>query len=154
MPPTPIPSDGPSVRPYLFVDGAAEAIAFYERAFGAQERLRLPLPDGRIAHAEVRIGDAIVALCDPLPQFTSRSPLELGGTTSEVLLYVEDVDATVRRAVEAGATLTMPVDDQVWGDRSGIVTDPFGQVWLIATHVEDLTPEEIAARAARGGPPS
>jgi PhnB protein len=142
------------VRPYLYVDGAAEAIAFYQRAFGATERLRLAMPNGQVAHAEVQIGDSVVALCDPLPHFVSRTPRQLGGTTSEVLMYVEDVDATVRSAVEAGATLTMPVQDQVWGDRSGVVTDPFGQVWLIATHVEDLTPEQVTERARQAAPPS
>jgi PhnB protein len=139
-------ADGPAARPYLFVDGAADAIAFYERAFGARERLRLEVPGGKLAHAEVQIGDSVIALCDPLPDFVSRSPAELGGTTAEVLLYVDDVDGTVDAAVNAGATLTVSVTDKPWGDRSGIVTDPFGQVWLVATHVEDVTPEEIAER--------
>jgi PhnB protein len=143
-----IPEGAPSVRPYLFVDGAAEAIAFYERAFGATERLRLEVPGGQIAHAEIQIGDSVIGLCDPLPQFVSRSPRDLGGTSAEVWIYVENVDATVRAAVDAGATLTQEVRDQLWGDRSGIVTDPFGHVWLIASHVEDVTPEEIARRTA------
>ena len=154
MSPSPVPQDAPSVRPYLYVDGAAEAIAFYQRAFGATERLRLTVPSGQIAHAEVQIGDSVVALCDPLPHFVSRTPGQLGGTSSEVLMYVEDVDTTVQRALDAGATLTLAVQDQVWGDRSGIVTDPFGQVWLIATHVEDVTPEQIAERVRSSGPPS
>jgi PhnB protein len=150
---TAVPEGHPSVRPYLHVDGAAKAIEFYERAFGARERLRLEVPGGLIAHAEVEIGDSIVALCDPLPQFVSKPPPVLGGTSGEVLMYVEDVDAVVRRAVDAGATLTTEVDDRIWGDRSGTITDPFGQVWLISTHVEDVTPEEIAerARAMAGG---
>jgi PhnB protein len=142
-----IPEGYPSVRPYLHVDGAADAIAFYERAFGARELLRLEIPGGKIAHAEIQIADSLVMLCDPLPQFVSKPPTVLGGTSGEVLMYVEDVDAVVQRAVDAGATLTREVADQLWGDRSGVITDPFGQVWLISTHVEDLTPDEIAERA-------
>lgn len=141
-----IPEGYPSLRPYLFIDGAAEAIQYYTKAFGAKERMRLTVPDGRIAHAEIEIGDSLLMLCDALPQFVSRPPTVLGGTTAEVFLYVEDVDATVKRAVDAGATVTMEVADQFWGDRSGIITDPFGHVWLIATQTEDLTPDEIAAR--------
>jgi PhnB protein len=143
----PIPEGYPSVRPYLHVDGAADAIRFYEEAFGARERLRLEVPGGKIAHAEIELADSLVMLCDPLPQFISKPPPVLGGTSSEVLMYVEDVDAVVQRAVDAGATITTPVADQLWGDRSGAVTDPFGQVWLVSTHIEDLTPEEIAERA-------
>jgi PhnB protein len=143
----PIPEGYPSVRPYLHVDGAADPIRFYEEAFGARERLRLEVPGGKIAHAEIEIADSLVMLCDPLPQFISKPPPVLGGTSSEVLMYVEDVDAVVQRAVDAGATITTPVADQLWGDRSGAVTDPFGQVWLVSTHIEDLTPEEIAERA-------
>jgi PhnB protein len=143
----PIPEGHPSVRPYLHVDGAAEAIDFYTKAFGARERLRLEVPGGKIAHAEIEVGDSLVMLCDPLPHFVSKPPPVLGGTSGEVLMYVEDVDAVVQRAVDAGATLTTDVADQVWGDRSGMITDPFGQVWVISTHVEDLTPEQIAERA-------
>lgn len=146
-----VPAGPPSVRPYLFVDGASDAIAFYERAFGAIELLRLEIPGGKIAHAEIQIGDSVIGLCDPLPQFVSRSPRDLGGTSAEVWIYVDDVDAAVRAAVDAGATLTNEVSDQFWGDRSGIVTDPFGHVWLIASHIEDVTPEEIAQRASAVG---
>jgi PhnB protein len=146
-----VPAGLPSVRPYLFVNGASDAIAFYERAFGAIERLRLEIPGGKIAHAEIQIGDSVIGLCDPLPQFVSRSPGDLGGTSAEVWIYVDDVDAAVRAAVDAGATLTNEVSDQFWGDRSGIVTDPFGHVWLIASHIEDVTPEEIAQRASAVG---
>ena len=146
-----VPAGFPSVRPYLFVDGASDAIAFYERAFGAIERLRLEIPGGKIAHAEIQIGDSVIGLCDPLPQFVSRSPRDLGGTSAEVWIYVDDVDAAVRAAVDAGGTLTNEVSDQFWGDRSGIVTDPFGHVWLIASHIEDVTPEEIAQRASAVG---
>lgn len=147
----PIPEGYPSLRPYLFIDGAAQAIDYYEKAFGARERMRLEVPGGKIAHAEIEIGDSLLMLCDPLPQFESQAPTALGGTSAEVFLYVEDVDAAVKQAVDAGATITTEVADQFWGDRSGIITDPFGHVWLIATHIEDLTPDEIAerARAAR-----
>jgi PhnB protein len=143
----PIPEGYPSVRPYLYVDGAAEAIDFYEKAFGARERLRLEVPGGKIAHAEIEIADSLVMLCDPLPQFVSKPPPVLGGTSGEVLMYVDDVDAVVQRAVDAGATITTEVADQLWGDRSGTITDPFGQVWLISTHIEDLTPDQIVERA-------
>jgi PhnB protein len=143
----PIPEGYPSVRPYLHVDGAADAIDFYAKAFGAKEHVRLEVPGGKIAHAEVEIGDSLVMVCDPLPHFVSKPPTVLGGTSGEVLVYVEDVDAVVQRAVDAGATLTREVTDQLWGDRSGMITDPFGQVWVISTHVEDLSPQQIAERA-------
>jgi PhnB protein len=147
-----IPGGYPSLRPYLFVDGAAQAIDYYRRVFGAEERLRLTVPGGEIAHAELEIGDSLLMLCDPLPQFEPRPPKELGGTSVEVFLYVDDVDTVVKRAVEAGATIRMEVADQFWGDRSGAITDPFGHAWLIATRIEDLTPDEIAdrSRAAMG----
>jgi PhnB protein len=104
-------------------------------------------PDGSIGHAELEIGDSIVMLSDPFPQATTRTPKELGGTTATVFLYVEDVDAVVKRAVDAGATVTMEVADQFWGDRFGAITDPFGHSWSIATHVEDVPPDEMARRA-------
>jgi PhnB protein len=143
----PIPEGYHSVTPYLAVDDAAQAIAFYERAFGAKERGRMEAPGGKIGHAELEIGDALVMLADALPQFTTRSPSELGGTSVSLFLYVEDVDATVKHAVDAGATVTMEVADQFWGDRFGAVTDPYGHLWTIATRIEDLTPEEVAERA-------
>ena len=104
-------------------------------------------PDGRIAHAELRIGDAVVMLCDNLPQFGTKAPNEVGGTTVSMFRFVEDVDAVVKRAAEAGATITMEPEDQFWGDRLGQVTDPFGHDWLIATRIEDLSPEELEARS-------
>ena len=142
----PIPEGYHTVTPYLAVDNANEAIDFYKRAFGAKERSRMAGPDGLIAHAELEIGDSLVMLSDPFPQSTTRSPKELGGTTSGIFMYVEDVDAVVKQAVEAGAAVTMEVEDMFWGDRFGTVTDPYGHSWSIATHVEDLTPEEIAER--------
>jgi PhnB protein len=142
----PIPEGYHSVTPYLAVDDAAQAIEYYKKAFGAKERVRMPAPDGRIGHAELEIGDALVMLSDPFPQATTRPPTELGGTSASVFMYVEDVDATVKQAVDAGATVTMEIADQFWGDRFGSVTDPFGHSWSIATHVEDVSPEEIAER--------
>ena len=142
----PIPEGYHSLTTYLAVENAAEAIEFYKRAFGAQECLRMPGPDGSIGHAELDIGDSKLMLSDPFPQSTVRPPGEVGGTTASVFMYVEDVDAVVKQAVDAGATVTMEVADQFWGDRFGTVSDPFGHVWSIATHVEDLTPEQIAER--------
>ena len=142
-----IPDGYHSVTPYLAVDGAEQAIAFYEKAFGAKERTRMQSPDGKIAHAEIEIGDSVVMLSDPLPQFTTRAPSELGGSTASIMMYVEDVDAAVQQAVGAGATLEREPEDQFWGDRFGAVVDPFGHMWSIATHVEDVPPEEMAKRA-------
>jgi PhnB protein len=142
----PIPEGYHSLTTYLAVENAAEAIEFYKRAFGARESLRMPGPDGSIGHAELDIGDSKLMLSDPFPQSTVRPPGEVGGTTASVFMYVEDVDAVVKQAVDAGATVTMEVADQFWGDRFGTVADPFGHVWSIATHVEDLTPEQITER--------
>jgi PhnB protein len=143
----PIPEGYNTVTPYLAVDDAAQAIEFYSRAFGATERGRMPGPDGKIAHAEIQIGDSIVMTSDPFPQSTIRPPKEIGGTSVSIFLYVEDVDSVVQDAVDAGATITMPVEDMFWGDRFGQVQDPFGHVWQIATHVEDVSPDEMAKRA-------
>jgi PhnB protein len=143
----PVPEGYHTVTPYLTVDDAAAAIEFYEKAFGANERVRMDTPDGKIGHAELEIGDSLVMLSDALPQFTARPPKELGGTTASVFLYVEDVDAVTKQAVDAGATVTTEVADQFWGDRFGAVTDPFGHLWSISTHVEDVPPEEMAERA-------
>ena len=142
----PIPEGYHSITPYLAVDDAAKAIEFYRDAFGADEVIRMPGPDGKIAHAELQLGDSKLMLSDPFPQSSVRPPGAVGGTTASVFMYVEDVDAVVKRAVDAGATVTMEVADQFWGDRFGTVSDPFGHVWSIATHVEDLTPEQIAER--------
>ena len=143
----PIPEGYHSVTPYLAVDDAAQAIEYYKKAFGAKERARMEAPDGKIGHAEVEIGDSLVMLSDPFPHATTRPPKELGGTSGSVFMYVEDVDAVVKKAVDEGATITMEVADQFWGDRFGTITDPFGHVWSIATHVEDVPPEEMAERA-------
>ncbi len=141
-------ADSPAVSPYLTIRNAAAAIEFYTRAFGAKERGRMPMPDGKIAHAEIQIGDSVIMLADPFPQSDRQSPKQLGATTVGVFLYVEDVDAVVEGATGAGATVTMPVDDMFWGDRYGKIADPFGHDWQLATHKEDLTPEELERRGA------
>jgi PhnB protein len=143
----PIPEGYHTVTPYLAVDDAAEAIEYYKKAFGAKERVRMDAPGGKIGHAELEIGDSLVMLSDALPQFPTRPPKELGGTSVSVFMYVEDVDAVVKQAVDAGATIIMETADQFWGDRFGSVQDPFGHLWSIATHVEDVPPEEMAERA-------
>jgi PhnB protein len=146
MPAKPIPEGLSTLTPYLAVDDAAQAIDYYKRAFGAKERTRMHGPDGKVGHAELQIGDGVFMLSDPFPQSSTRPPKELGGTSASIFVYVENVDAVVEKAVDEGATITMEVADQFWGDRFGTITDPFGHVWSIATHVEDLTPEEIEER--------
>jgi PhnB protein len=143
----PIPQGYHTVSPYLAVEDAARAIEYYAKAFGAKEVVHMDSPDGKVGHAELEIGDSRVMLSDPFPQSSTRPPKELGGTSVSVFMYVEDVDAWVKQAVDAGATVTMEVADQFWGDRFGTITDPFGHVWNIATHVEDVPPEEMAERA-------
>ena len=142
----PIPENYHALTPSLAVDNAAQAIEFYKRAFGAKERGRMPGPGNTIAHAELEIGDSVLMLADPMPQSSLTPPKKLGGTGVGIFLYVEDVDMVVQDAIDAGATVTMPVEDQFWGDRYGVVADPFGHQWQIATHKEDLTPEQIMER--------
>jgi len=142
----PIPKGYHALTPSLAVDNATKAIEFYRRAFGAKERVRLPGPGDTIAHAELEIGDSVLMLADPFPQSILKPPKEVGGTSVGIFLYVEDVDEVVQQAIDAGATVSMPVEDQFWGDRYGSVTDPFGHLWQIATHKEDLSPEEILER--------
>jgi PhnB protein len=143
-----IPEGYRSVTPYLIVRGAARALEFYARAFGAKELFRMAQPDGRIGHAEIQLGDSRVMLADEHPEVGARSPQTVGGTPVQILLYVEDVDATVAQAVAAGAQLTRPVANQFYGDRTGGLTDPFGHHWYVATHVEDVPEDELARRAA------
>jgi PhnB protein len=142
----PIPDGYTSVAPYLFVEDAKAAIEFYARAFGASEHGMIETPDGRVAHAEMEIGDTVVRLCDNLPIFDAKSPTELGGTTVEIFLFVEDVDGAVRRAEASGATVKAEPTNQFWGDRLARLMDPFGHQWLVASRVEELTPAEIEAR--------
>jgi len=142
----PIPENYHRVTPYLIVDGAADAIAFYKAAFGATEIMRMPAPEGRIGHAEIKIGDSIVMLADGSAEMGYKSPHTLGGSPISLLLYVEDVDRVVDRAVAAGAKLTRPVADQFYGDRTGGIEDAWGHQWYVATHVEDVSPEEMKRR--------
>jgi PhnB protein len=142
-----IPDGYPQVTPYLCVDGAAAAIDFYGRVFGATERMRMGGPDGKVGHAELAIGSGLVMLADEFPEMGQQSPRGLGGTPVTVSLYVDDVDAVFARALEAGATEVRAVTDQFYGDRAGQFEDPWGHRWSVATHVEDVSPEEMARRA-------
>jgi PhnB protein len=144
----PIPEGYHSVTPYLILSSASEAIAFYKKALGAEEVLRLDGPGGRIHHAEIKIGDSCIMLADEHPEIQALSPKTIGGSPVSIHLYVEDVDAAVARAVAAGAKLIRPVADQFYGDRTGGIEDQFGYRWFVATHKEDLTVDEIQRRAA------
>jgi PhnB protein len=147
MPAKPIPDGYHSVTPYMSIKDAARAIEFYKRAFDATERLRLVAPGGEIGHAEIKIGGSVIMLADPCETGPVRSPQALGGSSIGLHVYVEDVDALFARAVDAGAKVVKPVQDQFYGDRTGTLEDPFGHVWFLATHQEEVTPEEIAKRA-------
>lgn len=147
----PIPKEYSGVTPYLAVSDAAAAIEFYKQGFGARELMRLPSPDGRIGHAEIKIGEAIVMLADENPDADHISPKTLGGSTVKLHMYVEDVDQFFETAVAASAKVLIPVADQFYGDRSGRLQDPFGHVWLISTHVEDVSPEEMQKRMESAG---
>jgi PhnB protein len=142
-----IPDGYHTATPYLIVSGAAQAIEFYKNAFGATELFRMAAPDGSVGHAEIRIGDSIIMLADESPGMGYRSPRSLGGAAVSTMLYVENVDDRFNRAVAAGAKVHRPLTNQFYGDRSGTVEDPFGHVWTIATHVEDVPPEEMTKRA-------
>ena len=143
---SPIPAGYHSVTPYIYVKSSADAIAFYVKAFGAVETMRLKMPDGSIGHAEIQIGDSRVMLSDENPAWGNKSPTTLGGNSGGFCIYVPDVDAAFATAVAAGATVKMPVSDQFYGDRSGSVIDPFGHTWMIATHKEDMTPDVMQQR--------
>jgi PhnB protein len=145
----PVPEGFHTVTPYLYFKGAAKAIDFYKKAFGATERVRMPGPKGEIMHAEIKIGDSIVMLSEENPQMDALSPQSIGGTPSVLHIYLPNVDAVVQNAVEAGAKLVRPVKDQFYGDRSGMLLDPFGHKWSVATHVEDVSPEEMRKRMAK-----
>jgi PhnB protein len=144
----PIPDGHPQVIPYLTVDGASRAIEFYSKVFGAKERVRMPGPDGKVGHAEIEIGDSVVMLADAFPEMGGRTPRDLGGTPVTLMVYVQDVDAVFARALSAGASEELKVVDQFYGDRAGQFADPFGYKWFVATHVEDVPPDEMARRAA------
>lgn len=141
----PIPDGMHSVTPHLICAGASDAIAFYEKAFGAVELNRMPGPDGKLMHAAIRIGTSVVYLFDEMPQWGALGPNALKGSPVTLHLFVEDADASFTRAVAAGAVVKMPMADQFWGDRYGKVTDPFGHDWAIATRIRDMTPEEMMA---------
>jgi PhnB protein len=154
MPVQPIPAGYHTITPYLIVQGGARALEFYKKAFGATEVMRFPDPSGKIGHAEIKIGDSVIMLADEYPEMGFSSPQALGGAGVSLLLYVEDVDARFKQALAAGAKEMRPVNDQFYGDRSGTLTDPFGHVWTIATHKEDLSPEELQKRAAAAMKPA
>jgi len=142
-----VPEGYHAATPYLIVKGAAEAIEFYKRAFGATELLRMADPQGRVGHAEIKIGDSVIMLADAHPAMGYRGPRSLGGSSVSILLYLEDVDTVFERAVKTGARALRAVANQFYGDRSGTLEDPFGHVWTVATHVEDVPPEEMQRRA-------
>jgi PhnB protein len=146
MPVKPIPDGYHSVTPYLIVKDAAGAIEFYKKAFGAKELMRLNGPDGKVGHAELKIGSSPIMIADEAPQMGARSPQAFGGSPVSFYLYVPNVDALASQAVAAGAKVIRPVKDQFYGDRNGTFEDPFGHTWTIGTHMEDLTPEEINKR--------
>jgi PhnB protein len=143
-----IPEGYHSVTPYLSVKGAAQALEFYKKAFGAKELMRMPAPGGKVGHAEIQIGDSRIMMADEMPDHGNKSPQTLGGSPVNLLIYVEDVDKAFAQAVAAGAKVEMPVKDQFYGDRTSAVRDPFGQGWYIHTHIEDVTPEEMQKRMA------
>jgi PhnB protein len=143
----PIPEGYHSLQTYLAVEDASKAIEFYKEAFGAEENVRMPGPDGKVVHAELQIGDSKLMLSDPFPHSNVRPPSERGGPTGSVFMYVDDVDATFEQAQHAGAEVVSELEDMFWGDRFGTLSDPFGHVWSVATHKEDLSEEEMAERS-------
>lgn len=143
----PIPEDYHTITPYLTVSDAAAALEFYAEAFGAEELYRMDGPEGKIGHAEMKIGDSPFMFADEVEAWGNRSPESLGGTPTSLIIHVEDADAVFQRAIDAGATEIMPVQDHFYGDRSGTVEDPFGHRWSISTHVEDVPPDELERRA-------
>jgi PhnB protein len=142
----PIPKGYHAVTAYLSVQNAVQALEYYKRAFGAKELLRMPMPDGKVGHAEIKIGDSHVMLADEMPSMGFLSPRSRGGSTVQMHLYVRDVDTTVQKALAAGGKLERPIEDKFYGDRAGTVEDPFGHVWYIATHKEDVPPKEMKRR--------
>ena len=143
----PIPEGYHSVTPYLIIKGAADAIEFYKQAFGATELFRFPAPDGKIGHAEIKIGDSPIMLADEFAEMGYKGPQALGGSPVSLMIYFEDVDTVFNRAVEAGASVKEAVQDKFYGDRTGTLTDPFGHVWHVSTHKEDVSMEEMEERA-------
>jgi PhnB protein len=144
----PIPKGYSSITPYLVVDGADKAIAYYKKVFGAKEIFRMPAPGGKIGHAEIRIGDSVVMLADEWPQMGFKGPKAYGGAAVSILLYVEKCDAVYKKALANGGTEIKPMQDQFYGDRSGTFIDPFGHMWTVATHVKDVSPKDMKKAAA------
>lgn len=144
----PVPEGFHTLSPHIVVENASGAIDFYKKAFAAKEIMRMPEPGGKVMHAELKIGDSILMMCEACPESGATAPTKAGGSGVTLHLYVADADAAMQRAADAGATITMPAQDMFWGDRFGQLTDPFGHAWSIATHIEDLTDEEIGKRAA------
>jgi len=144
----PVPVGYHTVTPYLIVSGAAQALDFYKRALGAIEQMRMPGPEGKVMHAEIKIGDSVIMLADEFPEMGARSPQALGGTPVGICLYVPDVDSLFNQSIQAGGKVERPLQNQFYGDRSGTFIDPFGHKWTIATHIEDVSPEEIGRRMA------
>jgi PhnB protein len=145
----PIPVTYPRVSPYLAVAGAADAIEFYKAVFGATERMRMPAPGNRIGHAELQIGDSVIMLADEFPEMNHLGPKRLGGSPVTLAVYVEHVDQVVADAVQKGARIVQPVEDKFYGDRAGQIEDPWGHRWSVMTHIEDVTPAEMAERMKR-----
>jgi PhnB protein len=143
----PIPDGYRRVTPYLIVSGASDAIDLYTKLFGATERMRMPMPDGKVGHAELELGDSVIMLADEFPDMGIKSPTSIGGSPVNIHVYVEDVDATFDAAVTAGAEVLQPLENKFYGDRSAQVRDPFGHIWSIASHVEDVPPDEMEKRA-------
>jgi PhnB protein len=144
----PIPDGYHSATPYLIIDGAARAIDYYKRAFGAKELMRIPAPGDKIGHAEIKIGDSVIMLADEHPEMDARSPTHYGGSPISLMIYLEDVDKRFKQAIAAGGTETRPVTDQFYGDRSGTLKDPFGHSWHLSTHKEDVSMKELNRRMA------
>jgi PhnB protein len=144
----PIPTGYHAITPYLIIDGAARAIEFYQRAFDAKELMRIPAPKDRVGHAEIKVGDSVIMLADEHPEMDAYAPTHFNGSPVSLLLYVTDVDKQFKQALAAGATEVRPVADQFYGDRSGCLKDPFGHLWHLSTHKEDLSTEEINRRLA------
>ena len=144
-----VPKGFRTATPALIIDGCGKALEFYKKAFNAKEIMRMPTPDGKVGHAEIKIGNSIIMMSDEWPDMGARSPKSIGGSGSSLYLYVRNCDRVFKRAVKAGATSTMEPADMFWGDRMAKVTDPFGHVWGISTHKEDLTPEQVAERGAK-----
>jgi len=144
---SPIPQDYGTVTPYLLIRDAAAAIEFYKAAFNGVETLRMPSPDGRVAHGEIKIGESMVMMAEEFPEMGFSGPQTLGGSSVSLLLYVDDVDELFAQAIDAGAEVLRPIENQFYGDRAGTLCDPYGHIWTIATHVEDLTPQQVVDRS-------